>query len=130
MLTALWNFVCRIGCLLWQRHEEKAREEKAIDEKAVNLVGGYDQFMNKILQWQTEIEGRLQKCDEEREQQRGELAALRGEVASLKRLNQDLTNQLNRHSVELRQSLGISDTPQIPLRTTRDHCEQPPGDAA
>jgi len=87
-----------------------------------NLLTGDQRLCNhQVLEELNKQRGRLDKCDSDRAELRTKCDALDGRVKVCEDDRADLRDRLNKHSIEFKSALGISDNPQLPHRTTRKH---------
>ncbi len=109
LFASIWNW-------LWRK------------EKSSIAIEGFDRLSARFENRLTVTEDRLDECDRDRAELRSEVTDLKvksvecdTDRAELRSEVHELGKQLNRHSIELKSAMGISDNPQPPKRTTRKH---------
>ncbi len=84
----------------------------------------YEQVLLELKEYrkrQDATDVRLDECDRDRAVLRNDVSQLESRVKVCEDDRENLHKQLSRHSVELKEAIGITDEPKPAHRTTRKH---------
>ncbi len=112
---------------IWRWLTRKEKSSVAIEGFDL-LASSQREFNAQIIERLDTQSTRLDECDQDRSELRTAIGGLTIKVAEcetdrteLRDSVEQLSQQINRHSIEIKSTLGITDDPKPPLRTTRKH---------